>query len=270
MYLLRTRNDKMPYKHIAAHLHKTELACRLHYHQMAYGNARRKRTISISSAGSSPRLNARSGLCSVTPIQESPTRSCRNISPPSPPRSVVDGPVYKRSRQDLHQFDPSDRASGGPTGVGQKTLLPAPADLNRSLRLDTTFVTPRPVCQNEHDKIDFARLCALYRDRRQGFWSSIASQYSPEGHFSASQLESAFLAEYANNPILRAFMPPTPDSTPKVSPDPVYSAPVMTAASHGGFHAINTTPTVPSAVSARSPGRCAVSALLNEPMDQPS
>ncbi|KAJ2972415.1 hypothetical protein NQ176_g7172 [Zarea fungicola] len=48
-YLLRTRLQKMPYKHIAAHLNKTELACRLHYHQLSHGSSRRKRTASTSS-----------------------------------------------------------------------------------------------------------------------------------------------------------------------------------------------------------------------------
>ena len=42
VYLLQTRLQKMPYKHIAAHLKKTELACRLHYHQLSHGSHRRK------------------------------------------------------------------------------------------------------------------------------------------------------------------------------------------------------------------------------------
>lgn len=42
----------MPYKHIAAHLKKTELACRLHYHQMLSGGGRRRRTESVSSTSS--------------------------------------------------------------------------------------------------------------------------------------------------------------------------------------------------------------------------
>ncbi|KAJ4287054.1 hypothetical protein N0V88_007820 [Collariella sp. IMI 366227] len=48
-----TRLQKMPYKHIAAHLKKTELACRLHYHQLSHGSSRRKRAASMSSGGSS-------------------------------------------------------------------------------------------------------------------------------------------------------------------------------------------------------------------------
>lgn len=42
----------MPYKHIAAHLKKTELACRLHYHQLSQGSNRRRRNTSISSISS--------------------------------------------------------------------------------------------------------------------------------------------------------------------------------------------------------------------------
>src|SRR5271155_4079965 len=42
----------MPYKHIATHLKKTELACRLHYHQLSHGSNRRKRTTSVSSGSS--------------------------------------------------------------------------------------------------------------------------------------------------------------------------------------------------------------------------
>ena len=42
----------MPYKHIAAHLKKTELACRLHYHQLSRGSHRRRRRASTSTTSS--------------------------------------------------------------------------------------------------------------------------------------------------------------------------------------------------------------------------
>ncbi|KAJ0104289.1 hypothetical protein J7T55_009453 [Diaporthe amygdali] len=83
VYLLQTRLQKMPYKHIAAHLKKTELACRLHYHQLSHGSNRRKRTTSMSSSSSS---NGHSPLMQATipsPIHESPSRSV------SPPGSVI-------------------------------------------------------------------------------------------------------------------------------------------------------------------------------------
>lgn len=49
-YLLEARQSKTPYKHIANHLQKTELACRLHFHQLAYGTKRKRRSPSASSA----------------------------------------------------------------------------------------------------------------------------------------------------------------------------------------------------------------------------
>lgn len=36
-FLFRSRNQKMPYRHIADQLEKSELACRLHYHHMTVG-----------------------------------------------------------------------------------------------------------------------------------------------------------------------------------------------------------------------------------------
>jgi hypothetical protein len=74
--------QKMPYKHIAAHLKKTELACRLHYHQLSHGSNRRKRTTSLSSGSSndhSPVLQA----TMHSPIQEHGGSSSRSVSPVS-------------------------------------------------------------------------------------------------------------------------------------------------------------------------------------------
>lgn len=51
-FLLESRQKKTPYKHIAQYLQKTELACRLHYHQLAYGTKRKRRNTSASSTSS--------------------------------------------------------------------------------------------------------------------------------------------------------------------------------------------------------------------------
>ena len=40
-FLLQSRTDRLPYKRIAAHLAKSELACRLHYHQLTVARHRR-------------------------------------------------------------------------------------------------------------------------------------------------------------------------------------------------------------------------------------
>lgn len=72
--------QKMPYKHIAAHLKKTELACRLHYHQLSHGSNRRKRTTSMSSSGSSTGHSPIMHASIPSPIHEhTPSRS---VSPP--------------------------------------------------------------------------------------------------------------------------------------------------------------------------------------------
>lgn len=65
----------MPYKHIAAHLKKTELACRLHYHQLSHGSNRRKRTTSMSSSSSSTGHSPIMLATIPSPIHESPSRS---------------------------------------------------------------------------------------------------------------------------------------------------------------------------------------------------
>lgn len=69
----------MPYKHIAAYLKKTELACRLHYHQLSHGSNRRKRNSpDASSTGSqSPDLSV---LSMMPPISSSPLSECRPTS----------------------------------------------------------------------------------------------------------------------------------------------------------------------------------------------
>ncbi|OTA03712.1 Homeodomain-like protein [Trichoderma parareesei] len=52
-YLVRTRHQKVPYKQIAANLKKTELACRLHYHQLTHSSARRRHSVSTTPSASS-------------------------------------------------------------------------------------------------------------------------------------------------------------------------------------------------------------------------
>jgi hypothetical protein len=78
MYLLQTRMQKMPYKHIAAYLKKTELACRLHYHQLSHGSNRRKRTASCSSGSDISPVMAASAP-SPPSVRE---MSARSMSPP--------------------------------------------------------------------------------------------------------------------------------------------------------------------------------------------
>ncbi|KAI2615255.1 hypothetical protein GGR54DRAFT_304614 [Hypoxylon sp. NC1633] len=197
VYLLQTRLQKMPYKHIAAHLKKTELACRLHYHQLSHGSNRRKRTTSVSSGsstGQSPILPA----SAPSPIQEC---SPRDSSPAMITSRNPDSPKYTTSVQlprimtganssprlpailpkpasiSLASTTPSpscnypvsipDSArSSGPSPFPQ----PSPIGQAPVLRLDCSLPPP-----SAH--VDITRLQSIYAAHRSSFWTAIASEY---------------------------------------------------------------------------------------------
>lgn len=120
----------MPYKHIAAHLKKTELACRLHYHQLSHGSNRRKRTTSMSSgssAGHSPIMP----VAAPSPIQEA---SSRDITPPRSAGSYEpDSPDHQSSVQ-----LPSIMGRTTGTSSHLPAILPKPT---ASMRLATAPMT---------------------------------------------------------------------------------------------------------------------------------
>lgn len=74
----------MPYKHIAAHLKKTELACRLHYHQLSHGSNRRKRTTSVSSGSSTGGHSPIMTASMPSPIHEHGAHGQQSSPTPSP------------------------------------------------------------------------------------------------------------------------------------------------------------------------------------------
>ncbi|KAL7626089.1 hypothetical protein AAE478_002859 [Parahypoxylon ruwenzoriense] len=196
VYLLQTRLQKMPYKHIAAHLKKTELACRLHYHQLSHGSNRRKRTTSVSSGsstGHSPILPA----AVPSPIHE---RSPRDFSPPGHTGSHdPDSPNYTTSVQ-LPSIITGANASprlpailpkpatmtiasttptpscGYPVSDATRPLAPSPfpqpSPIGQApaLRLDCSLPPP-----SAH--VDIPRLQSIYAAHRSSFWGAIASEY---------------------------------------------------------------------------------------------
>ncbi|ROV90009.1 hypothetical protein VSDG_08407 [Cytospora chrysosperma] len=125
-YLLQTRLQKMPYKHIAAHLKKTELACRLHYHQLSQGSNRRRRTTSISStssfssSGHSPIMPAKI----PSPVHEhSPSRS---LSPPG----SIGGYGHPVSPNGVQLPCIMDAGISSNTSPRLPAILPKPANMN--------------------------------------------------------------------------------------------------------------------------------------------
>ncbi|KAL1963700.1 hypothetical protein VTN77DRAFT_7904 [Rasamsonia byssochlamydoides] len=265
-YLLRTRLHKMPYKHIAAHLKKTELACRLHYHQMSYGSNRRRRTDSISSTGS----------YTTTPGPRDPPDNLHytQLSPvPSPPSSPELG-SQKAVSSDSNHFQPQ-RAPvpilPKPEPTGTPLLQSTSADATKSLRLDTSIATSNSRAYvGNRNYIDQARLQALYEAHRSSFWSLIASEYSHDSTFSGRQLEEAFFANLPSTNI-RAASPPTPGPSPQEGspglPNRYLGAHMTSSVMSQGFHAVNgaapiSTASKSASSSPSSVERCSVSALL--------
>ncbi|OAX84944.1 hypothetical protein ACJ72_00669 [Emergomyces africanus] len=237
-YLIRTRLHKMPYKHIAAHLQKTELACRLHYHQMSYGSNRRRRTESVSSVNS---------LSALSTTQECPLEYKASIHmstpmcPPSP-QSVI----HSRASS----VDDSPRQSRSHVSILPKpntstlhSMQSTPANLNRSIRLDTGFSQShddRASSFENPEHIDTIRLRGLYDTYRDSFWSLIASDYSKGLSFPIAKLEEAFFHAIFKSYGSRATSPPTPNFSPQDASElqkATYNTPVVSSDSR--FHAIN-------------------------------
>ncbi|KAF9690676.1 hypothetical protein EKO04_011513 [Ascochyta lentis] len=190
-YLLQTRMQKMPYKHIAAHLKKTELACRLHYHQLSHGSHRRRRNSSVSSAASFG--SVAQSVCSTVTDQDDFSQSSRHASP----MSYTGGSHHIRSTS----------MNASPGRSQHKILLPKPRTLtpqgspepHNGLRINTEVAyQPRIV--------DTDRLRAIYEARRQQFWSTVAADYGAD--VSPAQLEDIWRNGSS------AVRPPTPDASP--------------------------------------------------------
>lgn len=195
VYLLQTRLQKMPYKHIAAHLKKTELACRLHYHQLSHGSNRRKRTTSCSSGSSS-------GQSPILPaIVPSPVHECssRDSTPPGSAGSYgpgSPGPVHLPSimanmntSPRLPAILPKPAAMNLTTAAMSPSLgYPTPIpDTARSLG-PSPFPHPPPVIHSAplrldcglpppSTHVDIPRLQSIYSAHRSSFWNAIANDY---------------------------------------------------------------------------------------------
>lgn len=201
----------MPYKHIASYLKKTELACRLHYHQLSHGSNRRKRTSSINS--SSPEASISSDLPTTAP---SPIHESGSMQPATPP-------TYSYSPQSPPHVSlpatstllPRSASNSPPRNTNHPVaILPKPSSPRRAgsesaggspLRLDCD-VAPSSV---KLSNIDMERLRHIYEVHRASFWGQIAQEYG--GCTSPFLLEEAWKRGIANN------APPTPCVSPDTS-----------------------------------------------------
>jgi hypothetical protein len=243
----------MPYKHIATHLKKTELACRLHYHQMSYGNNARRRTDSISST-----VSLNSVATSQQDLPENNLHHTRLSPVTSPPRSPgmgsqkwgnPDNNISSQQQQRAHvPILPKQDARYMP-------LLP---------RLDIYL----PQTGADKPISDYSRVRALYEAHRESFWSMIAAEYSSEFRVSAHAIEHAFLQSLSLG-LGREHSPPTPRPSPVASPKPQSHGYHGSTVYNRGFQAVNsvsasTSPSSPSIKTPSSTDRCSVYALLTE------
>ncbi|KAI9821055.1 MAG: hypothetical protein M1827_003788 [Pycnora praestabilis] len=228
VYLLQTRLQKMPYKHIATHLKKTELACRLHYHQIAHGSNRRKRTISISSSsssGHSPTL-ARSTTTPERGMMKSPETPQQHLPATFSPISPATSELSNAPPQRIH-----------------KPLLPKPSlsVMRRTpepgLRLDTSGMPA-----HRASTIDRTRLRKAYDSHRFTFWKVIAADYGD--NVSPLLLEEVWKKEGVINLPTPGGSPadyiPRAASAPSLQPSPFSAISASAIESAGsGFSPIN-------------------------------
>ena len=247
--------QKMPYKHIAAHLKKTELACRLHFHQLSHGSNRRKRTTSLSSHGSPPTRGV-----VPTPVRELDAAPSRSVSPAMSTYSysstspnaiqlpnIMSATASANTSPRLPSILPKPAAMMGLpalSGSASRSTSPAPSHTypsslhphsatsgyrstptssHGSLRLDCSALPPpprstaTPVLYSSSQPVDMSRLNAVYNAHRASFWASVAADYG--NGVSPTALEQAWRGG-------RTQSPTTPVGSPE---DQVYALPQIKA-----------------------------------------
>ncbi|KAL9006948.1 MAG: hypothetical protein Q9188_000324 [Gyalolechia gomerana] len=256
-YLIETRMHKMPYKHIATTLKKTELACRLHYHQLSFCNKKRRRTSSVTS----PTSYAPSPITpSETPKRELPQQSLPSL----PSLSSFTSP--EPPKENNHPITRSPQS--------HIPILPRP-NLTRSTPLPTRGLRLITEDIDQYEKkpiVDIARLDKIYDAHRLRFWSTIARSYGC--NLSPAALEEAWCKghniDYSN-------LPPTPTASPhdsessasnKPAPSSTLGAPFSAVAEYSqGFTTVNNPMPVPKSAVVAPTGRkgsFAISSLLTE------
>ncbi|KAF5024741.1 hypothetical protein F66182_3173 [Fusarium sp. NRRL 66182] len=240
-YLIQTRLQKMPYKYIAAHLKKTELACRLHYHQLSHGSNRRNKRAASVSSGTSNELSHAISMNVPSPARDTVSRSA---SPGGSMRSYSPPPCNINTNANHIQLPsivgPSDvtrlpsilpKPTGMPlpppvsnqsytTPVVEGPLRPAfhrAASHQRTtppLRLDCSGApasapVPSPTAHNA-SHVDLSRLHSIYYSHRASFWTTIANEYGPAA--SPTALEQAWKTGNCCSP--SSLTPITPISSP--------------------------------------------------------
>lgn len=240
---------KMPYKHIAAHLKKTELACRLHYHQLSFGNKRHRHNHPSPAA-----------LAPMERLSSSPSRKLNGDEGQQRPLPAFN---FHHRSPDQYYRSPEQRCTPPPSN--HVPILPKPipsfhrvSQQTKTLRL----ITDELGRWEEKPVIDMARLNRIYNAHRVHFWSMVAQSYGANA--SPFTLEECWRREQGS---LTADFPPTPCGSPQSAEMPAsgFLAVSSSAVESGkGFTAINTPQSCMSAPSATGRSSFAISSLLTE------
>ncbi len=153
----------MPYKLIAAHLHKTELACRLHYHQLGIPNNGRQRTSSVSSsvASHSPVL---ASLESTPGMKRGCSQTIPSPDGPESTRSIIPKEISTTASPQQHI-----------PILSKLTSSQSQSQRSNLLRLDTTNLFNHQ--EHTMPKIDQVRLRKIYGIGHSNVWFLIAADY---------------------------------------------------------------------------------------------
>ncbi|KAK7423599.1 hypothetical protein QQX98_001057 [Neonectria punicea] len=248
-YLLQTRLQKMPYKYIAAHLKKTELACRLHYHQLSHGSNRRKRAASCSSVGTSNDISPAMAARAPSPARESVSRSTSppgssvSYSPPPPsignanglnciqlpsimtsenmPRlpAILPKPASMTLPHPSASSHTTPQTYASPVADNHVSVSPPAAyhhghpSQSRTtppLRLDCSGIPAPAMPAHTAAHVDLSRLHSIYSAHRNSFWTAVANEYGPS--VSPTMLEQAWKTGVCCSQT--ALTPITPISSP--------------------------------------------------------
>lgn len=236
----------MPYKHIAAHLNKTELACRLHYHQLSHGSNRRKRGTSCSpgsdnspvlpvSAPSSAHGRLSRSISPARPYENAyaATTPPRDVQLPSimgndyssrgPPILPKPVPMNYGSRANSPQTYPSgghesrtplppaaaslrQGASPHPHPHHHHHHPPPPHPVTPSPRLEALSIPYPSAATHTPSHVDLNRLHAVYAAHRDRFWEAIASEYGY--HATPTTLEKAWKTGRCCSPVMAPLASP--------------------------------------------------------------
>jgi hypothetical protein len=248
-YLRRARSQAIPYKQIAVHLQKTELACRLHFHQINSAHRRQSNLTQDDARGEeslSPEWNRQGAQSRLT----TPTITVSHSS--SPYTAYSTSPACASTKTYT-----SPASSVGTEWASPQTSQTCPPSTNApNFGIGLTWpkgfsssTSPPSILQGPPD---LSRLLSEYADNSRAFFSSLANQF-PQ---SPAELELAFRTALAQMP-----------NSPSPQPDRHHLAPLawpMGVPDTSRTRDTTSPQGIPrTSLLAPSPKRCTVSSLLN-------